>query len=394
MEKQSLLQSKNNKEEIIYYQEDEIDLYELWLTLKRRWKVIAAVILVFVGLGILYIVLSTPLYRTQLFIKNQEVGGTSNINIAEVIGILKAKYNDNKEKKNIYLDRYGAFVDKVSQASLRNKEKINLIKIEILGLSKENNKKIGNDILKFLQQNYSLRLEHYRKSIEKKILEKKTQIKDIKSIKIPQLKAQKRFLEEENIPLLKAKLSFYKDKLKKIDELIRSYHKSIKSYEQTIQNLSKSMKNPNLSDSAVLMLLTQIAQYENLINALTNRIKDKEIEKNKIEKETIPSIEKEIKNVQLIKIKEIEDKIEQLHKNIDILKKDIEILELKLLPPLTEDFKIIEEISSEKPVKPKKTLIIAVATISGLFLGIFLAFFLEWMENARKRHQDIENHLM
>ena len=42
----------------------------------------------------------------------------------------------------------------------------------------------------------------------------------------------------------------------------------------------------------------------------------------------------------------------------------------------------IEEL--DKPVKPKKTLIVVVAFITGLMLSIFLAFFLEFILSERK----------
>lgn len=46
---------------------------------------------------------------------------------------------------------------------------------------------------------------------------------------------------------------------------------------------------------------------------------------------------------------------------------------------------VVDKISiSDEPIKPKKQLIIAVAFISGLMLGIFLAFFREFISNGRK----------
>lgn len=47
-------------------------------------------------------------------------------------------------------------------------------------------------------------------------------------------------------------------------------------------------------------------------------------------------------------------------------------------------FYVVENPNSlEKPVKPKRKLIIAVFAISSLFAGIFLAFLAEWLSKAR-----------
>lgn len=40
------------------------------------------------------------------------------------------------------------------------------------------------------------------------------------------------------------------------------------------------------------------------------------------------------------------------------------------------------------PIKPKKQLIVAVALISGLILGIFLAFFMEFIQNGKTRREE------
>jgi uncharacterized protein involved in exopolysaccharide biosynthesis len=44
----------------------------------------------------------------------------------------------------------------------------------------------------------------------------------------------------------------------------------------------------------------------------------------------------------------------------------------------------------DKPYKPKKLLVIAVGFVSGLFLGIFGAFFKEWLDNVRKRNKPVK----
>jgi uncharacterized protein involved in exopolysaccharide biosynthesis len=42
----------------------------------------------------------------------------------------------------------------------------------------------------------------------------------------------------------------------------------------------------------------------------------------------------------------------------------------------------------KKPYKPKKKLIVVVALVSGLFLGVFAAFFKEWLDNVRKKYEE------
>ncbi|WP_028841134.1 hypothetical protein [Thermodesulfobacterium hveragerdense] len=38
----------------------------------------------------------------------------------------------------------------------------------------------------------------------------------------------------------------------------------------------------------------------------------------------------------------------------------------------------------DSPVKPRRELIIAVSFVSALFVGMFLAFILEWWDNAKR----------
>ena len=66
----------------------------------------------------------------------------------------------------------------------------------------------------------------------------------------------------------------------------------------------------------------------------------------------------------------------------------IKLYEIKL----DEPFQIISPPyvpDKKEPYKPKKGLILAMSAISGLFLGIFLAFFVEWLESVRNRNKEI-----
>ncbi len=72
---------------------------------------------------------------------------------------------------------------------------------------------------------------------------------------------------------------------------------------------------------------------------------------------------------------DLEKEILNLEIQIKLLKE-----ELKLLSPYYK----ISFYLFPNPVKPKRKLIILVSIISGLFLGIFLAFFIEWLSNIKK----------
>jgi capsular exopolysaccharide synthesis family protein len=50
-------------------------------------------------------------------------------------------------------------------------------------------------------------------------------------------------------------------------------------------------------------------------------------------------------------------------------------------------------IPADFPVKPKKKLIVALAVLSGIFLGTLLAFLLEYLDNTVKRGEDVEKKL-
>ncbi|HID66650.1 MAG TPA: hypothetical protein EYP32_07740, partial [Aquificaceae bacterium] len=55
---------KDKREEILI-EEDEIDLYELWLRLKKRWKIILSTFLILtIFTGILGFIM-TPIYRAE-----------------------------------------------------------------------------------------------------------------------------------------------------------------------------------------------------------------------------------------------------------------------------------------------------------------------------------------
>jgi uncharacterized protein involved in exopolysaccharide biosynthesis len=124
------------------------------------------------------------------------------------------------------------------------------------------------------------------------------------------------------------------------------------------------------------------------ISILKNQIKEIEEQLRRIEQKAdgaLPSIsnvpEKIVKYTDLLrKLKASEAIYETLLKMYEQAKLDeakenlyVEVIDYPILP--------------DKPVKPKKKLMVAVAGITSIFLGIFIAFFLEWLENIKKRRE-------
>ena len=71
----------------------------------------------------------------------------------------------------------------------------------------------------------------------------------------------------------------------------------------------------------------------------------------------------------------------------DILQTKWEIRKIQMLLESARVLEVtVEPDIGEEPSKPKRFLILGVGSVSGLFLGIFLALFLDWLREARRRH--------
>lgn len=84
-----------------------------------------------------------------------------------------------------------------------------------------------------------------------------------------------------------------------------------------------------------------------------------------------------------IALDELEKELKKLSKNYEkaIFKNSYDLKNNNLFI-----LNVIEKpLSLDKPVKPKRKLIIALSGVSSLFIGIFLAFFLEWLSSIKRK---------
>ena len=295
MEKERLPE-KREREEVIYYQEDEIDLYELWLTLKKRWKVVLSTTALFVLASVVYILVAKPVYEAKAIIKLPAYYEKNNETIKKVpfitskeTELLIEKLNQLIEQKELTIIskklnipvNISKYITKIYTNNDRKNRDIILIKVEYSGKNPKFEQQIFPAVVKYLNSN----------------------------------------------PYLSEKINLKRETLKKLISTVNQKLKELISMKSLIlKKLPKSSKNNVFTFNSF-------------------------------------SIDREILSLQL-QLNEFQYKLENL--------KGFEIS--------------VEPIFHKNPAKPKKSLILAVATVSSLFLGVFLAFFLEWIENARKRH--------
>jgi capsular polysaccharide biosynthesis protein len=64
------LEKKNQQNpQYPYIEEDEIDLYELFLTLKKRWEIIVSTAFFLIIIAVVYILISKPVYKHTAILK-------------------------------------------------------------------------------------------------------------------------------------------------------------------------------------------------------------------------------------------------------------------------------------------------------------------------------------
>ena len=434
---------RNDQPNIPCYEEDEIDLYELWQTLKKRKKTILTVTLAIFTAALIYVIFTTPLYQVKANLRIGYIGKNLLVDATTLAKMLQSVYHtDEKAYKTAELNSSGAYIDTI-ETNRKTKE---FLTIKAYGL--DNNKTIAKmqSLVEFVQKSYQPKIDQYildtKNRIQKLQTEKEniqkitipnlqTQMKLIKNIElpkidqkisilknqeIPKLEAKLQIIKNQKIPELKRQIDFYKKfTLPSIDEKITFYNQKLKEYNRAIKRLFEQFSKSD--DTKTMIASIQMVNYQNLILNLQNRIKDLELQKAKIIEETIPQIENKIANLQQIdaknilfaidnikkvqipnlqkqkekivleKIKSIKDKIITQKNRITQIDNKINVLRYNISPANIQNSHIVGGfVYSDHPAKPKTKLILLVALITGAILGVFLAFLLEWIESEKARH--------
>ncbi|WP_297483920.1 Wzz/FepE/Etk N-terminal domain-containing protein [Sulfurimonas sp.] len=369
------------------YEEDTIDLRELWAVLRKRKRLIWLTTGVVTLAALAYVLLVRPVYEAKATV---EIGKELKKNNS---GLLVSQYIDNVEDLKQYLDiKYdiaGKYRDKNSTCYIKsvdvpkkNKTGAFLTITAYAGSNGGATKTIQkplDDILSKDKVYYDMILERKEDKLEKLHQDIEYETHTV----LPQLKQDFAFLKTSELKKIDNKIKLIKivninalnDKIKQSKAEISKKIAAIKSMRKEIVRVAK--QDPTLAT----MTSMQMANLENDIARLKAKIIDLESKISTINEETIPNLEAQRRKLLEIIIPAKEAEIEKMTSiTLPRIHTQIKEVEMSMKAPYLVMTHIIHKIyTHDKPVKPKKKLIVIVAFITGLMLSIFLAFFLEFI---------------
>jgi len=375
-----------NHEQMHYIEEDKIDLRELWQVLLRRKLLIAVTTGLLTALAIAYVLIATPQYEVKSNVMVGYIGSDKEGNPIKITDPITITTNlnivFNVEDKPAYEEPPLALVTSIST----NKKIENFITIKTEGVSNEEALKKNKEVVLYLQNLYQPKLDQYIIVNKNKILQAKQKIIDVDNFEIKNITEQIKLLKTQNIAKIDEKMAFYrKVKLPSVEKKLTFYATKLKEYNRSIHKVyQKSSKSSDSIAQAVMSM--QMLNYQNMVLNSQNKIEELKIEKELINNEKIIALQREKENINGETIRKLEHKI-----NIDLVTKKRVLAETiqkytyNISEQNIQNSKVIGEyITKDYPVKPKKTLIVVVAFITGLMLSVFLAFFLEFIQGNRK----------
>ena len=342
-----------------YIAEDKIDIRELFAILKRRQKLIWSIIVLFTLSAVVYALTVTAWYQANATL---EIGKYTDNETGQEIYLEKGTGVSERLKVQ-YIDIYEHVKDRDSEIESIRSSKKNPQFISISALGKDNQLTLS-EIQKVIDN-----LQNRHQKIIDEIIAKKQSELDGIDREIFQIKQHKMVNITEKIDYTK------KVELPAIDKKIATVEsdlkKSIKQKEEAVKNLS-SLNN---EASLAALRLAQIQGLEYKISENEMKLINLNTEKQKALSTTLPDLARELEQLKKIDLIELQEKRK--------------LTTLTMQPHNYHNTEVVGNIiTQDKPIKPKKKLIVIVAFITGLMLSVFLAFFLEFLRGMKEEEKD------
>lgn len=325
--------------------------------------------------------------------------------ISELQSTHKLVINEIKEIKLAKINTINRKIENLNQTTIKNIEnKISfLLKIKLPNLSEEINLIKNNKI----------------PAIDKEINILKDDI-------LPSINQKIHYIQKNQIPSIDKKVNYIKkSKIPSIDEKIQTLKNVLSQYEKQFHNAQKNLskistKDPSLGalrlmqiqeverqisrikidiigleDSKKLLLEEELISLENQKdflqkqeitklkneknNILQKQIVDLQNKKYILLKEELPSIVKNYKEIETIKLPELRmQKDVSLKNSLQKLLEEKKLITISMYDYNFKNSKLVGQIIiDDNPIKPKKIIILFVALVGGIFLSFFIVFLLE-----------------
>jgi len=318
----------SNQNQQIISQEDEIDLRELFLILKKNRKIIYIGTFGLTLLSLIYVFVKTPIYEAKALVE---------------LGNYKLENNNNNNNK-VLLDNASHLSQKLNVIFV-DKEKTEDKKSEIVSIQTPKKSKVfieikAEGISNKLAKNEVLKVVTYIQKLHQQILD---DVKKRREFEITNIERRIKNIQTKEIKL--------------ITEKIHLNEESLREYKQELSNIDKNLKK--IEQKKPVLAALKLMKRSDISNTILKL------------------------NLLLIELKDKRDNLKT--KDVWALQEKKNILESMLLPYNYQNTHIVGDIlTNDFPIKPKKKLVVIVAFITGLILSVFFVFFLEFIKGIKE----------
>ncbi len=376
-------------------EEDEIDLYELWLVMKKRKKVILGTFLIITVLTAIVSFLLTPVYRSTasvIPVSNTQSPLGNLAGLAALAGLSIGQTDESQKVIAVLKSRT------IKENIIKKLNLINVLLEEIPEDREPLNVAIEElDDITSIDQDKKTGVIHISVDFKDPILAAK-----IANAYVDELQ---KILNEKALTVAKMNRIFLEKRLKEEEEKLKKYQIEMAKFQKKTRLIEPKQQLKGTMELYAQLLIRKITLQIRLrelqsalsennpkIEMIKEQLKAIDTQLNKLENKGKESAFPSITDVPE-KLTEYVDLLRKLKTSEAIYETLLKAYEQAKFEEAKENLyvQVIDEaFVPDIPEKPKKKLMVAVAAVSSLFLGIFLAFFLEWIENIKKRHQEIE----
>jgi capsular polysaccharide biosynthesis protein len=362
-----------NKNEIY---EDEIDLRDLFKTIWDKRKFVVTCTLLITLFAVIYSFSVTKIYEVK---SNIQIGYINDKLLIESDTLSKT-INLLYDKQNVHKDK--AYLEKV----LIDKKANKFLTIITHGMSNEKALEINKEIVKFVKQQNKKDIDNYIFNINQSIENNKRQIQRIEDKEKSDLKRSIELLMTHEVKKVD-ELIFQKNRIiETLNEKIKFTSVKLEEYNNQIKKLYKSAQNK--SDTIAMIASIQMVNYQNLILNAQEKLEDYKLKIENIRNLEIVDLNRKKENISTDKLKDLNYKLNiSLNEKIKDLEFKIKTLQFQKENSIKNTSLIGDYIISKNPIKPKKSLIIIVAFVTGFILSIFLVFLMQFIKGLRKKYE-------